>query len=156
VDLTTTFSTEQYRRALESWRWLDFSGKEPIFASLFGDLFFRSHDGFWHLNTLEGTFTRPWQDAASLRAALDTDDGQDEYLQGVWAMGADRRGLSVGPDEMYIFAVPPVLGGPISVEAVETIDFVVGHTFLGQIHDQVRGLSPGSQIAGLTIDGQKP
>jgi len=45
LDLTTKFDADQYRGALESWRFLDFSGKTPIFTSLFGDVFFQSADG---------------------------------------------------------------------------------------------------------------
>lgn len=32
------------------------------------------------------------------------------------------------------------------------IDFVVGVNIAGQLHDQVRGLPPGTAISGVTID----
>jgi hypothetical protein len=63
VLLTRTFTLEQYAKATESWGWLDLAGKTPIFTSPFGDVFYRSADGFWWLDTLEGTLTRPWRTA---------------------------------------------------------------------------------------------
>jgi hypothetical protein len=39
VELIKRFTTEQYDRALESWQWLDLTGKSPLFTSLFGDVY---------------------------------------------------------------------------------------------------------------------
>ncbi|NEA36814.1 hypothetical protein [Streptomyces sp. SID13031] len=111
-NLTRAFTAEQYARGLESWRWLDLAGKAPVFASLFGDVFFRAPDGFWWLDTLEGTLSRPWVAADALQADLNTDDGQDQYLLGDLAMGADRRGMVLGA-QVYCFTAPPILGGAI-------------------------------------------
>jgi hypothetical protein len=49
MDLTRSFSPDKFNRALESWQWLGVEDKNPIFTSPFGDVFFRSHDGFWLL-----------------------------------------------------------------------------------------------------------
>ena len=57
MDLTRTFTQEQYAAALESWEWIGLDGKTPVFTSAFGDVFFRAADGFWWLDTLEGTLT---------------------------------------------------------------------------------------------------
>lgn len=64
--------------------------------------------------------------------------------------------MTLGPGEIYSFKVPPVLGGPMTVEAIEKIDFVVGLNILGHIHDQVRTLPTGAPISGITVDGEKP
>jgi hypothetical protein len=45
VILTKTLAADQYAQGLESWRWLDLTGKTPLFASLFGDVFFESDEG---------------------------------------------------------------------------------------------------------------
>jgi hypothetical protein len=46
------------------------------------------------------------------------------------------------------------LGGPLEVENITTMDFVVALNIAGQVHDQVRGLPPpGTRITGFTIDG---
>ena len=156
MELTATFSSEQYDGALESWGWLELGGKSPLFSSLFGDVFFESPDGYWCLDHLEGTLTRRWSSSDAMRDELGTDQGQDAFLLGGLATAADSAGLALGPSEIYSFRVPPVLGGPMTVEAIEKIDFVVGMDILGQIHDQVRTLPPGTPISGITVDGEKP
>jgi hypothetical protein len=54
-------------KATESWAWLGLVGKTPIFTFAFGDIFFTAADGFWFLDTVEGTLTRPWRTADDLR-----------------------------------------------------------------------------------------
>jgi len=151
VQLTRNFTPEQYAEATESWGWLDLAGKTPIFTSPFGDIFFQAADGFWWLDTLEGTLTRPWQTADELSAALNSAEGQDLYLLGALAVAAERAGLVAGPDEVYDFTISPTLGGSIDVSNVSVTDFVVGVNIAGQLHDQLRGLPPGTAISGATI-----
>jgi hypothetical protein len=52
------------------------------------------------------------------------------------------------------FRVPPVLGGALEVGNVGTIDFVVGRSIAGQLHDQIRGLPPGTRISGFTVSDE--
>lgn len=144
MDLTRSFTPEQFARGLESWRWIGLSGKVPIFTSLFGDVFFRSDDGLWWLDTLEGRLALGWPTDAALQADLATPDGQDRYLLAGLAMSAERRGLVLGGDEIYVFEQPPVLGGPVDSGNIGKIDFVVGLSLAGQLHEQIRDLTrPG-------------
>ena len=73
------------------------------------------------------------------------------YLLGALAMAAERTGLVPGPDQVYDFTISPVLGDPIEVGNIGVIDFVVGLNIAGQLHDQLRGLPPGTAISGVTI-----
>jgi hypothetical protein len=150
--LTRTFGAERYRRALASWHWIGIGAREPLFTSPFGDVFFRAGDGYWWLDTLEATLTRPWDTGDEMLADLNTLAGQDRYLLAGLAAGAARRGLVPGPDEVYDFRIPPVLGGPVEVDNIGVLDFVVCVNIAGQIHDQIRGLPPGATVSGITID----
>ena len=152
MELTKTFTLEQYARALESWHWLDpLDGKTPRFTSLFGDVFFEAADGWWYLDTLGGELKRPWDSRDLMGRVLATEDGQDEYLLGGLAMAADRKGIRLGPDQVYDFTHPPALGGSFDVKNIQTIDFVVGVNIAGQIHHQIHDLPPGTQISGFRI-----
>jgi hypothetical protein len=153
--LTRSFAAEQFARGLESWQWISIGSKVPLFASPFGDVFFRADDGIWWLDTLEGTLTRNWANAEALEADLATASGQDRYLLAGLAFGAESRGLIPGGGQVYGFKTPPVLGGALEVDNVETIDFVVGLNIAGQLHDQIRGLPPGTRISGFTISGDR-
>jgi hypothetical protein len=152
VLLTKIFSDEQFERALESWNWIGLDGKQPALASLFGDIFFAAPDGWWYLSLLDGSLTRRWADRDAVQNELDTDDGQDEFLLGGMAMAAEARGLRLQPNEVYAFTIPPILGGQVTTENVQTMDFDVALTITGQLHRQVRDLPPGTRISGFSLD----
>jgi hypothetical protein len=153
VELTRRFTDHHYVRALESWTFVDLDGKRPVFTSPFGDVFFQAADGFWWLDTLEGALSRPWTTGQDLQASLNTPEGQDQYLLGGLAFAAEGRGLVPGPEQVYGFSKPPVLGGDIGVDNIEVIDFVVGVHLAGQLHAQVRDVPPGTPITGVTLTG---
>lgn len=154
MDLTRAFSSEQYERALESWSFISLADKAPVFASLFGDVIFEAPGGFWWLDTLEGTLSNPWREADELRAALDTPEGQDQYLLAGLAMAAHDCGLVLGDDQVYAFEKPPILGGTFDVENITMMDFVVAVNLAGQLHEQVRDLPPGTPITGFAISDE--
>ncbi|MGC5021810.1 T6SS immunity protein Tdi1 domain-containing protein [Micromonospora sp. DT47] len=151
VDLIRNFTEEQLRRGLESWEWIGVSAKTPLFTSPFGDVIFRADDGFWWLDTLEGSLTRPWTTGEALKADLNTTEGQDRYLLAGLGLGAERRGLTPTPSQVYGFKIPPILGGKVDMENVEVIDFVVGLNIAGQIHEQVQALPSGTPISRITL-----
>lgn len=154
MNLTRAFSSEQFERALESWSFVDFAGKAPVFTSLFGDVIFQAPDGFWCLDTVEGELSRPWDNADELRAALNTPEGQDQYLLGGLALAAHDRGLVLQDEQVYAFEKPPILGGTFDLENVTVMDFVVAVNLAGQVHEQIRDLPPGTPITGFTISGE--
>jgi hypothetical protein len=138
MDLTRSFAAGQFARGLEAWEWIGLGGKDPMFASLFGDVFFRSDAGLWWLDTLEGQLTLEWPTDGALEAVLATPDGQDRYLLAGLAMGAERRGLILGREEIYVFEQPPLLGGPVELGNIGKIDFTVGLHLAGQLHERIR------------------
>jgi Domain of unknown function (DUF1851) len=154
VDLIRTFSPDQFTRALDSWGWIGIGDKSPVFTSPFGDVFFRSHDGFWWLDTLEATLTRLWANAEELKTALNTPEGQDRFLLAGLAASAERQGITPAAAQVYGFKFAPILGGKIGIDNIEVIDFVVSVNILGQLHKQVRGLPPGTRISGFTVDNR--
>ncbi|TCC29412.1 T6SS immunity protein Tdi1 domain-containing protein [Kribbella speibonae] len=114
-------------------------------------MFFQAADGFWWLDTLEGTLERLWATPDELRDVLNTEDGQDQYLLAGLAFGAANQGVVPGPEQVYSFTHPPQLGGELTLDNVEVLDFVVSLNILGQIHRQTRDLPPGTPISGITI-----
>jgi hypothetical protein len=151
VQAIRRFSEYQYRQALGSWAWLDLGNLTPRMASPFGDVFFESAAGWWFLDTLEGKLSQVWRSGQELQAVLNTPEGQDQYLLLGLAQEAESQGLTPGESQVYSLTVPPVLGGPVAVENVSVVDFVVAIDTAGQIHDQVRNLPPGTPVAGLSI-----
>ena len=156
MELTRSFSADQFARALESWDWAGIGGKQPLFTSPFGDVYFRAPDGLWFLDLLEGTLTRPWPDAEALRAELNTAGGQDRYLMAGLAFAAERQGIVPSPRQVLSFKVAPVLGAAIAVENIEVMDFEVIVHLTGQLHRQVRDMPPGARVTGFTIAPAPP
>jgi hypothetical protein len=152
VRLTKPFSPDQYARGLESWSWIGIEGKTPVVASLFGDVFLVDPDGYWFLDSMEGSLALVWHSKESLEAALGAEEGQDKYLLAGLAHAAQREGIDLKVDEVYDLAPPPILGGPFDVKNIVAADFAVALNIAGQIHEQVQGLPPGTNISGLSID----
>jgi T6SS immunity protein Tdi1, C-terminal len=151
VKLTKMFTDEQYAGALESWAWLDLSGKTPGFTSLFGDVFLSATDGWWYLDTIEGKLSLEWPTEGAMLADLGSDRGEDRYLLSALAEAAHARGLLLGENDVYDFMPPPILGGSFAVDNIQIYDFEVAVNIAGQLHEKVRLLPPGTPITGFTI-----
>lgn len=154
MDLIRRYPFEAYQQALQAWAWLpDLAGKGPAFTSAFGDVFLQDRDGsYWLLDTVEGTLTRRWPTTDALEAELMSPEGQDTYLMAELLGAADRAGLEPGAGDVLAFKVAPVLGGSLEVENLQVVDFVVNLDILGQIHQQLRELPPGTRITGFSIE----
>ncbi|HEX5905687.1 MAG TPA: hypothetical protein VFY56_01620 [Propionibacteriaceae bacterium] len=70
-------------------------------------MFFRAADGIRWLDT---SISRRWNSAEAVRAEIDTVAGQDAYLLAGLALAAEARVLRPGPDQVFDFAVAPLLG----------------------------------------------
>src|SRR5213075_1862673 len=93
VRLTKEFSAERYARGLASWTWIDLTGKTARFASLFGDVFFEADDGWWFLDTVEGTLSHPWDGRISMNFTLESPAGRDRFLLAGMSSSALEGGI---------------------------------------------------------------
>jgi T6SS immunity protein Tdi1, C-terminal len=151
MQLTKTFTAQQFAQGLGSWHWLNLRGRTPRFASLFGDIFLQDESGWWFLDRLEGSIRHAWDSSETMTEVLATEQGQDQYLLGGLAMAAYAKGLTLGPDEIYDFMPPPILGGQTILDNVTTGGFAITLDISGQLHEQVRQLPPGTRISKITI-----
>jgi hypothetical protein len=146
VDLLRHFTHEQYEQALESWAWAGVSGKSPLAASLFGDVFLEGDEGVFYLDVLGGTLTREWHGVQEMLAALQTPDGQELYLMAGAATAAVQAGLRLDDDQVFDFIQNPALGGAMELSNIKATNFVVAVNIAGQIHDQLRGVPEGAEV----------
>jgi hypothetical protein len=137
--------------ALEGWSWLLPDGLVVVAVSAFGDVFFRSKDGvIQFLDTIEGQLKPVASDLLALRNYLQTEEGRDQLLLGGLVIGARNRGMVPASGDCYDFKVAPAIGGPISVDAMHTMSFLVKVHIAGQLHRQIHDLPPGTRISGFT------
>ncbi|GAA1786497.1 hypothetical protein GCM10009682_05760 [Luedemannella flava] len=153
MEWTRTFGAERYDAALAGWRWLGLDGLTAQFTSYFGDVFLSSADGWWFLDTIEGNLKLTWPTREALEVDLATEEGQNRYLLAPLAEAAQRRGLTLGPDQVFDFMPPPVLGGSFDVANITVEDFVISINIAGQLHQQLRDRPPGTPIGQITIEG---
>jgi hypothetical protein len=152
MELVRRFDAEIFARGLADWQWLLGDRKlEPVAASMFGDVFLQGEDGIWFLDSLEGTLTLHWPDGTALQAALNTEEGQDRFLLAGIAISAQEKGICPGPAQVLMFSTPPALGGEISSDNVEAMDYVVASSLCGQMAAQLKDLPPGSKITGISL-----
>jgi hypothetical protein len=137
---------------IQSWDWIDFSGKEPFITSCFGDVFFESEDGIYFLDTLEGSFERIASSKSNLEAILNTRDGQEHFLMSGLATTAQEYGLKISIGECLDFKVSPVLGGSLEVENIDLMSFKLSLDMAGQIMKQVKDLPPGTKIDQVVLN----
>ena len=124
-----------------------------MFTSWFGDVFLSGEEGIWFLDTLEGTLTHQWRDALSLQAALNTVEGQDQFLMGGLVQAAFAIGLSPTDIQVLSFKIMPAIGGAFDLDNIEVCDLDVSLSIMGQVHRQLKDLAPGTKITGFTVDG---
>lgn len=151
MDLTKTFSPEVFGAALESWAWIGLEAVQPVVANLFGDVFFIGQDGWWFLDTMEGSLTRNWKSRDELVAEINSEAGQDQYLLGGLAIAAHNSGLVLSESQVYDFMPPLILGGQARLENITVMDFTVKVHITGQLHDQIRHLPAGTPISGVEL-----
>jgi hypothetical protein len=151
MDLTKSFDKNDYDEALTSWQWLDLAGKRPLFTSLFGDVFLEANDGCWLLDVVSGKYGRTWPSVSEMESDLASEQGRVHYLLEPLVRAAVDHGLRLGPEQVFDFTRPPVLGGERQPDNLGVVDFVVAVNLAGQIHAQVRNLPPGTPIGEITI-----
>ncbi|MGN0064439.1 MAG: T6SS immunity protein Tdi1 domain-containing protein [Nocardioides sp.] len=153
MDLIRQFSDEQYAAALESWQWCEpIASLTPRITNAFGDVFLSDDRGaYWFLDTMTGELYRGWDDLDALQAVVDSAEGEDELLMVSATQAATEAGLYPYGDQVLSFKVPPVLGGEMEADNLEVADFVMALNVLGQIHEQVRLLPPGTVVGGFEI-----
>ena len=149
MDLTRTFTLEEFARALQSWRWIGLEGLEPWFSTAFGDVFFLADDGVHWLDICAGELTKPFDSPELAKQVLATDEGLDEYLLAGLAFAAEEAGISAQGSAILDFKVPPVLGGEFEVANLQVTDFEVVLHLAGQLHEQIKDLPDGAEISGF-------
>jgi hypothetical protein len=84
--LTKTFPSETFARALESWAWLDLTGKVPVLASLFGDVFLQDRTGYWFLDSMQGRLSTVAANRDELQSILDTETARTSTCWVAWRL----------------------------------------------------------------------
>ncbi|MGW2091254.1 hypothetical protein [Promicromonospora sukumoe] len=149
MHLIREFAPDAYEFALSSWSWIGTGGKTPRFASCFGDMFLEAQDGWWFLDTVEGTLERRWNTMDDMFADLEGEDGRAEYLLEETLNAALDQGMQLGEDEVFAFLPPPAVTGTMSVDSLAPLRFAIAANLAGRIHGELNGVQPDAGASAL-------
>ncbi|WP_460885764.1 hypothetical protein [Promicromonospora xylanilytica] len=155
MKLLRTFPKVSFEFGLASWQWLGLSEQTPRFATCFGDIFLESLDGWWFLDTVEGTLELRWTSAVTMYTELESAEGRATYLMDDLVRDARSRGIHLDAEDVYTFTPHPALGGELGVNGIGTMRFELAVNWVGQMHDQVLH-SPGEiRLPPMPDDGRR-
>lgn len=155
MKLLRTFPKVSFEFGLSSWQWLGLREQTPRFATCFGDIFLESLDGWWFLDTVEGTLELRWASAVTMYAELESAEGRATYLMDDLVRDARNRGIHLGEEDVYAFNPHPALGGELGVNGLSAARFELAVNWVGQMHDQLLH-SPGEiRLPPMPDDGRR-
>jgi hypothetical protein len=141
------------RRWLEWWAYLVPQPGDVLGLSPFGDWFLAQPDGMVsRLDLLEGSFERLGVSVPEFWRLLDTDRGEDEWLQVGHVLALEERGVGLARGECYTYRVPPRIGGAIGVDNMCPGALGGYQFFCSQLHRQLDALPDGGRVTCLDID----
>jgi len=153
-DLTVSFSHLDREALLSDWRWLIGPDRQPILLAALGDAYLQdAGDGTVHLLDVGGGAVEQVADTVDAFRALlaDPEFVGDSFVPEL-IVELRGQGKALGPGQIYSFRHPPVLGGEYSADNLEPTDIAVHFSVLGQIHEQVKDLPPGTPIEDVVIE----
>lgn len=155
MKLLRTFPKDAFEFGLASWRWLGLREQTPRFATCFGDIFLESLDGWWFLDTVEGTLELRWTSAVTMYEELESPEGRATYLMDDLVREARGRGIHLDEEDVYTFNPHPAVGGELGVNNLGIMRFELAVNWAGQIHDQVLHSSGEIRIPPMPDDGRR-
>ncbi|WP_205710833.1 T6SS immunity protein Tdi1 domain-containing protein [Isoptericola sp. BMS4] len=145
------FDPGAFAYGLTSWSWLGVHGKTPRFTTAFGDVFLESLEGWWFLDTLEGSLELRWPTAVELYAELESPEGRGDLLLEDICQEVAARGVVAAPDEVFTFSPHPAVGGRLHAERVEPVRLELALRLTGDMHLALRR-SSGLVSPALPMD----
>jgi hypothetical protein len=151
LELIKRFPKESYEKALLSWRWLVPDEAVPLVASSFGDIFFAFRGMIFYLDLVNGTFDLIAKTVDELDKILTSKSGQENLLMATLSFAKQKSGSKLGAMDVFDFKVTPKLGGELSLENIQFMEFISTVHVAGQIHQQIKDLPPGTKITDVNI-----
>jgi hypothetical protein len=142
---------------LDSWRWLIGPGAFSVVrVTAMGSLFVADAPGVVHfLDTTEGSFRRVADSREALDALFDSTDNRRGLLWSFFVRELRNSGPALAPGQCYGWKVPPCLGGEADFKNVEPTDVATHVSIQGQLHEQARGMAPGTRVEEVRVVAPK-
>ena len=138
---------------LEDWAWLLPKPHELFVLNNFGDMFLRNEAGeIYFLSVATGLVNRLAEPSAEFQQlSADQVDREKWFLLGL-LNELERAGMKISSGQCFGFKKPPSLGGEIELSNIEVSPLYPYVSLMGQIHQQVNKLLPGTKITEVKIE----
>jgi hypothetical protein len=151
---TLIISLEQVDRVrlLADWHWLLGAPSRLLAVTRMGDAFVEGAEGeVVFLDTMEGALTHAAVDERAFWRLLRAGALDATWFNADMVALMEARGECLAPGECYSYQVPPVLGGQFGSDNVRPVSAIVHFSVMGQLHRQIKDLTPRTQVSGLRV-----
>jgi hypothetical protein len=149
-DLSVNFDEPSSDRLIHDWTWLTGHDKTPIMVSSIGDLFLKDVNGRVHwLNVGEGKLSEVASGIEEFKEKLKDQEFVSDWFLVDLIDALKTEGHLLKPGQVYSYKKVVVLGGDYSTDNFEPTNIEVHFSFWRQVHQQVKDLPPGTNIASV-------
>ncbi len=140
-------------KLLEDWAWLIGKRFTLIALNNFADMFLCNEAGeIYFLSLATGQLNRLAESSAEFQR-LSTDKVYQEKLFSLKLLTElERAGMTIASGQCFGFRKPPCLGGEIELSNIEISPLYPYISLMGQVHQKVNKLPPGTKITGVKIE----
>lgn len=141
------------RNALRFWTWAIDRPVTPLLMTKFGDWFLKDKEGSVHrLSVLDASFERVALTEKEFHQLREEDDQLIEWFWDGLAYSLYESGVTPTATQAFGFKVAPVLGGAFKQENIYLVEMMGYQLWLGQLHQQLSQLEPGTAIDSIDVD----
>ena len=152
-DLTISPSQVDMENLLAEWEWAMPEPMRPVLLTAMGDVFAQGDSkGVYLLDVVGGYFEKVAESGDEFQNLLRNVQFVTDKLLPARILQLRKCGKTLGPNEVYSFKHPLVLGGEDTDENIEVTDVSVHISIHGQIHRQVKDLPEGTSIEDIQIE----
>ena len=118
-----------------------------LFLSTFGDWFLLDGDEHVHMfDLVAGELKQVADSRAEFEALLELEEYRREWLMSHLVERLRQAGVERGRGQCFAFRTPPMLGGELSPGNVVVWDLAAYQAGTSKVHQQVKGLPPGTEV----------
>jgi hypothetical protein len=103
------------------------------------------------LNVSDGQLEEVAPSVAEFETAASAPESFDRWFMPEIVREQALLGTVPQEDECLSLQIPPALGGKLERDNIEVADIAVHFSILGQMHQQVRNLRPGTRIDKIEV-----
>ena len=142
-----------FEALLSDWRWLVSPDFTPVMMTAFGDLFLRDQSGRIHfLDLMAGEFRQVAESQEQFDRLCEDRERRRSWFVGFLLTNVRKLRGELEAGECYSCKVPLSLGGQLEGSNFERTDLQVHYSILGQLHQQMMHLPPGTKIGSISIE----